>query len=180
MPDIGSMMPKSISRSVDIIPDVNPVCVAKVLPNGFVLPKIVNMSLSIHVQSVLNPHPDITYPSVFTEGVRDAAVEEIKRMEPICYPATPEMLVAWLWPIAHGVAHPYKGDLEDEVTLKATVLGRASRDIPYVAWTQDAQVSGLRKWHYMPSVAQIIEVVLPPVKPLIDRMRALRLIAGEA
>lgn len=149
------------------------------LPLAFIMPDFpagTSLALVNAVQSVLNPHPDIGTPLNWLDRIVDEAAHALEAIQPLCEPAPPAVLEAWLGMIARGVEYMPS---EEDFAFRLSALCFAAAELPGVAWTQQAQRDGLMSWRKMPSVAAIMELVLPPIAPLLSRRRALQMIASR-
>lgn len=147
------------------------------LPRSFVMPdfpKDVPVALLRAVTTILNPHPDIPMPKTWPADVRQGARQALALLTPLCEPATEEAVAAFLWPVADAVEFTPP---EDEFFRRVRALWMAAEEVPHVAFTREAQLSGMRTWPRMPSVSAVLDLVLPPIFPLVTRRRALRMIA---
>ena len=69
--------------------------------------------------------------------------------------------------------------IADDFIRRATSLHFAAEiDVPHVAWTRATQREGLRAWKEFPSVHEVFELIMPPVRGLVGRVRSLRVISG--
>lgn len=142
------------------------------LPAYFRMPHI-NDGLDYLVWNVLHPHPDVRRQKI-TELGRKAASEALAEHLPMMEPASPDLIAAFLWPVAGGVRNP---PAEAEFRRRVVSIGIAAWDLPHVAWTKRSQREGLGIWQFMPSAADVVQVVSKDVQPLIERVRALKMIA---
>lgn len=151
---------------------------SEVLPDRFVMPTPTDpacLPLYLAVNTILKPHPDIPTPRVLPAALVEMARATLDELEPMMAPAPEATVTLWLWPIADGVEFT---PAEDEFFRRARALHLVAVDVPHVAWTLEAQKAGLLAWRRLPSVSAVIDLVLPPVRPLLNRVRALRVIAG--
>lgn len=143
-----------------------------VLPQA--VPELVTV-LDQPLDAVLRPHPDVGIPKTFPPATRALAGEVLQALGAQMVPASRDVLLAWLWPIADGVEYT---PTEDEFYRRLAALEIVNVGIPHVAWTIAAQQEGLRQWRKFPSVSAIVALVIEPVMPLLSRVRALRIIIG--
>jgi hypothetical protein len=145
------------------------------LPEKFVYPHhMMSGPLIVAIGDHLHPHPDFTqvYSSSACQG---EAVLVLKAMKTAMQPAIFETVLAWFWPIGDAVEFT---PTEDEFMRRTNALWMAAHEIPNVAWTLEKQREGMRMWRRLPSVAAVIELITPQIRPLIRTVNALGHIAG--
>lgn len=126
------------------------------------------------VDTVLRPHPDVGL-IVWTSARADEAGMVLYELREALRPATGPELLGWLWPIAGSVRNP---PAEDDFKRRVAGLELAATLVPHVAFNPLTQRLGLAIWAFFPSVAEIVELVSADVAPLMERVRALKVIAG--
>ena len=142
----------------------------------FRMPVSRDLDFDRFIDQLLDPHPDLRKPRRFTEAARASAWAELAVLGPMVAPASSDAIKAWLWPVADAVE---RWPTEDEFFRRCGALFLASREIPHVAWTQKKQAEGMRQWDRFPSVQKVVDLITPPVRPLILRVRVLRRIISD-
>ena len=89
-------------------------------------------------------------------------------------PARPSEIMTWLTTVVGGIANP---PARADVQQRAAIAAAACSDLPAELWTAAALRAGLRRWKYMPSVAEIREVLLETASDWAARKRALATVA---
>jgi hypothetical protein len=138
-------------------------------------PPACSVQLQTALIAHLYPHPDIPQAVYPRYDVIEEAIALLHQMGQYSAPAWDDTILAWMWPIADAVEYT---PTEDDFMRRVKALSLAARDIPHVAWTLEKQRQGIRTWRRLPSVAQIMELVLPPVHPMMRMVAALRQIAN--
>lgn len=127
------------------------------------------------VDRVLSPHPDMPKIHIWPKHQFDEAGMVLYELREALRPATGPELLAWLWPIAGSVGNqPTESDFKRRVA--GLELGAAS--IPHVGFNPYTQRLALSTFVLFPSVAEIVALVSADVAPLLERVRALKVIAG--
>lgn len=144
-----------------------------ILPERFDLPpfpKGTSSELLIAIENAFQRHKK------WSEAVVKEAGALRKGYEPMMVRASIEVVSAWLAMIAPGVRF---APSQDDFIRRATSLHFAAEiDVPHVAWTRATQREGLRAWKEFPSVHEVFELIMPPVRGLVGRVRSLRVISG--
>lgn len=145
------------------------------LPANFSILVQMSGELAAVVANILHPHPDLRNLIRLSPQGHDEAVGLLATLEPLCAPASIEVLTAFLMPVYDGVAN--KPD-QHEFARTVAALHLAAVGVPHLAWTQEAQRDLLASCKYMPSVREIMEAATRPVRSLISKVRALRIIVA--
>lgn len=135
-----------------------------------VVPDMSN-EMRVAIAHILNPHPDIV-PSNRTPTVEAKVL--LEGLADLARPCSYETMLAWMWPIADAVEYTPS---ESDFMRRVGALHMASVNVPWVAWTASKQRDAMLSWTKMPSVAVIVEHVMPPVRPLVRLVTALRQLA---
>ena len=160
--------------------DLSKLSAKGILPCVFIMPDYppgTSLALVNAVQAVLNPHPDVGTPLKWLDRIVDEAAHALEAIRPLCVPAPGHVIDMWLSRIAQGVEFTPS---DEDYSNRLAALCFAAADLPAVAWTEQAQRDGLMSWRKMPSVAAIMELILPPIAPLLSRRRALQMIASKS
>lgn len=126
------------------------------------------------LDQVMHPHPD-THIGSWSRKRSDEAGGVLFDLQEALRPATGPELLAWLWPIAGSVRNP---PTESDFKRRVAGLELGAASIPHVGFNPYTQRLGLSTWLFFPAVADIVELVSADVAPLLERVRALKVIAG--
>lgn len=165
------MRPATATRKPGRLPDKALTTAQPVRPDRFVLPPVSNAYLDYTLDQIINPHPDIKPRQHFSAMARMFAQEELSKLSSVAQPASFDEIKRWLVLVYDAVS---RKPSEAEFDRLVGAIFAAGQDIPRVAWTPAALRIGIRQWKWMPSAAEVFELVTPPVRPLISRIRALR------
>lgn len=144
-------------------------------PERFELPPIPG-HLAVIINNLSNPHPNIPVSFSWPKPVHDLAHAQLQILAPMCVPIEPARLVQWLWPTLGAVRNP---PTEDDFKRFVVALELVAVNIPHVAWTKAAQRELIELYAFRPAVADVVDVVRPPVMGLISRVRWLRHIVNS-
>src|SRR5271157_2682227 len=149
------------------------------LLSGFKMPELTarDWQLEFALAELEYPHPDVSRTRSWPGSVRVRAALALEEIEELCRPAVPEVVGLWLLPIAAAVR---RGPEDTEFSQRLEALIMATGEFPYVAWTVRKQHEAMRAFTTFPSVKEIIDLIEPPVRPLLIRRRCLRtIVAGR-
>lgn len=124
--------------------------------------------------ALMNPHPDIPVPVSFP--LVRAANAYLEGHREALQPPDHGMLVQWLLPIAAAVRNP---PTEDDFKRRVGALEVGAASLPGFCFSPSTQRLGLATWVFMPAVADIIALVSEVHAPALERLRAVRRIAGH-
>lgn len=129
-----------------------------------------------HVEHILNPHPDIPTPDTFPPALVRAATAYLDAHSEALQPADHGMLVQWLLPICGAVRNP---PTEEDFKRRVGALEIAAGSLPAFVFSPSTQRLGLSTWVFMPAVADLLALVSEAHGPALERLRAVRRIAGQ-
>jgi hypothetical protein len=140
------------------------------IPQAFVIPEF-DRRLTPIVDDINWPHPDQPAKTSFHPGAVAAAAHEIETLVPLLHPASLELVGDWLEAVAGAVRNaPPAADL----AARKKSLWISAQTIPAGAWTLSTLREGLATWTWFPAVAEVVALVTRDLRPLHDRIFALR------
>jgi len=149
------------------------------LLSSFKMPELTvgDWKLEFALTELEYPHPDVSRTRSWSASVKERAALALGGIEELCKPAVPEVVGLWMLPIAAAVR---RGPEDTEFSQRLEALIMATGEFPYVAWTVRKQHEAMRAFTTFPSVKEIIDLIEPPVRPLLIRRRCLRtIVAGR-
>lgn len=149
----------------NLVPEINHSAPVRRMPDVLVVAVVSLMA---------SPHPDIPRQTGWSDGIRDYAKAHLESMGRDLAPADAALLTKWLLPIAAGVGNT---PTEDDFKRRVGALELGAATLPALVFNAATQRLGLTTWRFMPSVAEVVELVTAAHRHDLDWIAAVRTIA---